>query len=185
MSDLKFEKQKSECLSGIDWSRKGSVDIPIGDLVQYINSLNHYFTTSSCSGRIMVFQQEDSSIIQKKGCQWLYTTHEDAQLKPMVESLKNITGNAVFKFEPFVLHVQCKCIEDAQKLHTVAIASGFRNSGITIGSKGKIIMAVRSTHSLEVPLSIKGEVLVSEKYLYHLVQLANEKLHENFCRIQR
>ncbi|MBN3279025.1 TYW3 protein, partial [Polyodon spathula] len=69
--------------------------------------------------------------------------------------------------------------------HSVAINSGFRNSGITVGKKGKIIMAVRSTHCLEVPLSHKGQVLVQEEYIDYVVQVANRKIEENRKRIER
>lgn len=40
-----------------DLSRKGSVDQPIVELVDYINSLDNYYTTSSCSGRILLFSE--------------------------------------------------------------------------------------------------------------------------------
>ncbi|KAK3513033.1 hypothetical protein QTP70_000192 [Hemibagrus guttatus] len=99
--------------------------------------------------------------------------------------LEKSSGDAVFKFEPCVLHVQCRRLEDAQLLHSVAINSGFRNSGVTVGKKGKIIMAVRSTHCLEVPLSHKGKVLVSEEYITFLVGVANNKMGENLKRIER
>ncbi|XP_041753107.1 tRNA wybutosine-synthesizing protein 3 homolog, partial [Coregonus clupeaformis] len=44
------------------------------------------------------------------------------------------------KFEPIVLHVQCRQLDEAQLLHSVAINSGFRNSGLTVSKKGKIIL---------------------------------------------
>ncbi|GCB76982.1 hypothetical protein scyTo_0019221 [Scyliorhinus torazame] len=99
--------------------------------------------------------------------------------------LQKAEDNAVFKFEPFVLHVQCREMEDAQLLHSVAINSGFRNSGITVSKKGKIMMAVRSTHCLEVPLCHQGRVLVSDEYIDYLVQVANQKMEENQKRIER
>uniref|UniRef100_A0A8C0FZD1 tRNA wybutosine-synthesizing protein 3 homolog n=2 Tax=Chelonoidis abingdonii TaxID=106734 RepID=A0A8C0FZD1_CHEAB len=67
----------------------------------------------------------------------------------------------------------------------VAIDSGFRNSGITVGRRGKIMMAVRSTHCLEVPLSHMGKLMVTEEYVEFLVQIANQKMEENMKRIDR
>ena len=55
MSAKLFSTQKQAAFAGKDLSRKGSVDEPIKDLVEFINSLDSYFTTSSCSGRIIVF----------------------------------------------------------------------------------------------------------------------------------
>uniref|UniRef100_A0A3P8SLC7 tRNA wybutosine-synthesizing protein 3 homolog n=1 Tax=Amphiprion percula TaxID=161767 RepID=A0A3P8SLC7_AMPPE len=65
----------------------------------------------------------------------------------------------------------------------VAVNSGFRNSGITVGKTGKTI-AVRSTHGLEVPLSHQGKLLVEREYVDFLTQIANQKMEENLRRIQ-
>ncbi|XP_059839671.1 tRNA wybutosine-synthesizing protein 3 homolog isoform X5 [Hypanus sabinus] len=46
-------------------------------------------------------------------------------------------------------------------------------------------VAVRSTHCLEVPLCHRGSVLVSDKYIDYLVQVANRKMEENQRRIER
>ncbi|NWV60641.1 TYW3 protein, partial [Malurus elegans] len=94
-------------------------------------------------------------------------------------ALEKATGDVVFKFEPFVLHVMCQELQDAQLLHSIAVDSGFRNSGITVGRGGKIMMAVRGTHCLEVPLSHKGRLMVSEEYIEFLVHVANQKMEEN------
>ena len=39
----------------LDKSKKGSVDEPIVDLVEYVNKTPDYCTTSSCSGRFSIF----------------------------------------------------------------------------------------------------------------------------------
>ncbi|KAK7112237.1 tRNA wybutosine-synthesizing protein 3 homolog [Littorina saxatilis] len=181
-----FLRQKEQCLSGVDLSRKGSVDAPILELVNFINSQCDCFTTSSCSGRIIVVDNtDDKGEVQKQGCQWLYVTHEEPCFSTIQASLRSMTGSAVFKFEPMVMHIQVRTLQLAQRLHAAAVASGFRNSGITIGGKGKIIVAVRSTHSLEAPLSCGGELLVTDAYIRHLALCANKKMLENLARIAR
>jgi tRNA(Phe) wybutosine-synthesizing methylase Tyw3 len=40
-----------------DLSRKASIDTYIRDLVNCFNQSENYFTTSSCSGRLIVFSQ--------------------------------------------------------------------------------------------------------------------------------
>ena len=52
-----FKRQKKLCLSGIDNSRKGSIDEAIVNLVCFINGQSNYFTLSSCSGRIHLFEE--------------------------------------------------------------------------------------------------------------------------------
>lgn len=57
MSCAVFEKQKQQSLGGVDLSRKGSIDEAIVELVNFINQQNDYFTTSSCSGRLILFEE--------------------------------------------------------------------------------------------------------------------------------
>lgn len=56
-SDVHFSSEKARVLSKVDLSRKGSVDEPIAELVSYVNSLDDFYTTSSCSGRLVVMQE--------------------------------------------------------------------------------------------------------------------------------
>ncbi|KAJ8012308.1 hypothetical protein DPEC_G00067310 [Dallia pectoralis] len=181
-----FIQWKKQCLNKIDLSKKGTVDEHISHIVSVLNNSDNYFTTSSCSGRIILIDNvSDSPVVQKRNCSWLFVTHNKCQIRDLVSGLENSSGDAVLKFEPFLLHVQCRHLEDGQLLHSVAINSGFRNSGYTVGKKGKIIMAVRSTHCLEVPLSHQGQALVKEDYIHFLVEVANQKMEENLKRIAR
>ncbi|XP_076149501.1 tRNA wybutosine-synthesizing protein 3 homolog isoform X1 [Alosa pseudoharengus] len=181
-----FNQWKRHCFSKVDFSKKGTIDDEIYPVVCLINDSSNYFTTSSCSGRIILIDGlSECSRVQKQNCSWLFVTHQKCKVAEVVLGLQKASGNAVFKFEPFVLHVQCKDIESAKLLHSVAVNSGFRNSGMSVGKRGKIIMAVRSTHCLEVPLSHQGEILVNENYIHFLVQIANQKMAENVTRIKR
>ncbi|XP_036939416.1 tRNA wybutosine-synthesizing protein 3 homolog isoform X2 [Acanthopagrus latus] len=157
--DQTFVQWKRQCLSRLDLSKKASVDEHIEHVVSLLNSCEQYFTTSSCSGRIILIDG--------------------------VCAVARSSGEAVLKFEPFVLHAQCRRLDDAQLLHSVAINSGFRNSGLTVSKTGKIITAVRNTHGLEVPLSHEGKLLVEHEYISFLTQIANQKMEENHRRIHR
>ncbi|XP_025873862.1 tRNA wybutosine-synthesizing protein 3 homolog isoform X1 [Vulpes vulpes] len=123
--------------------------------------------------------------VQKQNCCWLLVTHKPCVKDDVIVALKKANGDAILKFEPLVLHVQCRQLQDAQILHSVAIDSGFRNSGITVGKRGKTMLAVRSTHGLEVPLSHKGKLMVTEEYIDFLLKVANQKMEENKKRIER
>ncbi|GAA6083878.1 tRNA wybutosine-synthesizing protein 3 homolog [Tachysurus ichikawai] len=181
-----FKQWKKQCLNKLDLSKKGNIDEDIKTLVSFLNNSDNYFTTSSCSGRIILIDGVSDCVdVQKQNCTWLFVTHNTCTKDDVIAGLEKSSGDAMFKFEPCVLHVQCKRLEDAQLLHAVAINSGFRNSGVTMGKKGKIIMAVRSTHCLEVPLSHKGKVLVSEEYIAFIVGVANNKMDQNLKRIER
>ncbi|XP_022084346.1 tRNA wybutosine-synthesizing protein 3 homolog isoform X2 [Acanthaster planci] len=182
---MAFSRAKKTHLENQDLSKKGSLDEEIVGLINYINDTEYLCTTSSCSGRVIIVCEDDGEVIKKKGCHWLYVSHKMTDLDSVENSLKDLKGRAVFKFEPFILHVQCRTLEDAKLVHMVAVESGFRNSGITIGRTGKVMVAVRSTHGLEVPLSDGVQLLVSSQYLAFLVEQANSKLWENSKRIER
>ncbi|XP_023253983.1 tRNA wybutosine-synthesizing protein 3 homolog [Seriola lalandi dorsalis] len=180
-----FTQWKKQCLNKLDLSKKGSVDQDIEHVVSLLNSCEEYFTTSSCSGRIILIDGAPESDVQKQNCTWLFVSHQKCTSDDLVSGLAKSSRDAVLKFEPFVLHVQCRRLEDAQLMHSVAINSGFRNSGLTVGKTGKIITAIRSTHGLEVPLSHKGKLLAGHEYIGFLTQTANQKMEENLRRIHR
>ncbi|XP_029805583.1 tRNA wybutosine-synthesizing protein 3 homolog isoform X1 [Suricata suricatta] len=181
-----FKRWKAQCQSKADFSRKGSVDEDVVDIVQLLNGREQYFTTSSCAGRIILLDGNINGFeVQKQNCCWLLVTHKPCVKDDVIVALKKANGDAVLKFEPLILHVQCRQLQDAQILHSVAIDSGFRNSGITVGKRGKIMLAIRSTHGLEVPLSHKGKLMVTEEYIDFLLKIANQKMEENKKRIER
>lgn len=72
----------------------------------------------------------------------------------------------------------------AQLLVALAISCGFRESGITSVSGKRVIVAIRCSIRLEVPLGRKGGILVSPEYLRYLVGIANDKMGANWKRTQ-
>ncbi|XP_077971526.1 tRNA wybutosine-synthesizing protein 3 homolog [Styela clava] len=194
-----FSRWKAAALAKADLSRKGSIDSAIENVVHFINGQSGYFTTSSCSGRILLCSDdvtgdkkkdenndEPRTNNTKKGCQWYFVSHEIVNPVDVIEHLKNIRGPSKLKFEPFVMHVQCNNIEAARCFHQASVASGFRNSGISLGKGGrKIISAVRGTACLEVPLTdIQGNRITDDKYVDYIIETANRKLHRNFEMIK-
>ena len=188
-----FDKQKESCLAGLDLSRKGSIDTPILRLTEFINNDPAMFSLSSCSGRVVLLRESEdlTSGVRKSGCDWLLVSHHTIDFESQVSSLlsdrdRAVKGCLVLKFEPFVLHVQCRDLATARRLCCVATGAGFRNSGITVSKNGKTVTAVRSTHGLEVPLTDdQGEDLVSQEYVRFVVKKANFKMEENLKRIER
>lgn len=69
-------------------------------------------------------------------------------------------------------------MDAAQSLVSIAISSGFRESGITSASK-RMIIAIRCSIRLEVPLGDTKKLMVSPEYVEYLVEVANEKMGAN------
>ncbi|KAM3345443.1 tRNA wybutosine-synthesizing protein 2/3/4 [Capsicum galapagoense] len=182
---MEFQKRKLATLSSMnspepDKSPKGNIDTPIIPLLNTINSHSSYFTTSSCSGRISILEQSKE---KSKGGKWVFISHEKTEpqvIKSLLFPLEYTHDNCslVFRFEPLIIAVECKDVEAAQFLVSLAIFSGFRESGITSVSK-RVIVAIRCSIRMEVPLGDSEKLMVDEKYVEYLVELANEKMEAN------
>ncbi|GAB2301081.1 hypothetical protein Dimus_035115 [Dionaea muscipula] len=197
---MEFEKRKAATLAAMassepDKSPKGSLDTPIIPLLKTLNHHSSYFTTSSCSGRISIFSHPTTTAAvpkpkKSKGGSWIYITHEPADPNSVISMLfptilstqsepTHPPSELVFRFEPFIVAVECKDVGSAQFLVSLAISSGFRESGITGISAKRVIVAIRCSIRLEVPLGSSGRIMVSEEYVRYLVELANGKMTAN------
>jgi tRNA(Phe) wybutosine-synthesizing methylase Tyw3 len=187
-----FDASKASILhninAGVDFSFKGSIDAPILELVNFLNGLNNYYTTSSCSGRASVFRSGNSA----KHIHWLLVRHRLISKAELVTALQELTpgedftdGLVTLKCEPFILHINCRDIESARSLHEVVTLCGFRESGIKLGNK-KVILAVRTTaNCMELPLAKGNSLLVSDSYLDLIIGECNARLASNFARIDK
>ncbi|CAF2363590.1 unnamed protein product [Rotaria sp. Silwood2] len=186
-----FDQWKHDALSNDkeDLSRKHSIDDYIVILINQINNHNDYYTSSSCSGRTIVFSSTPTvTSSTKSDCQWLYVTHAQADLNAILNCLeqrpKDIDMISI-KFEAFILHIICRTLECAKILLNIALECGYRNSGLVMSNQGKITLAIRSTHALEVPLVIGGRLCVDENYISQIVSIANEKMTANMTKIDK
>ncbi|KAG4146669.1 hypothetical protein ERO13_D05G173300v2 [Gossypium hirsutum] len=198
---MDFDKRKASTLASLssneaDKSPKGSLDTPIIPLINALNNHLSYFTTSSCSGRISILSQpkpnpSSNNPTKKKarGGTWLFITHDTADSDSVIsilfsDSTKLIQDSElVFRFEPLIIAVECRDLSSAQSLVSLAIACGFRESGITSVSK-RLIVGIRCSIRLEVPLGDTQKIMVSEDYLKFLVGVANEKMEANWKRTE-
>ncbi|XP_074579781.1 tRNA wybutosine-synthesizing protein 2/3/4 [Curcuma longa] len=206
---MEFEKRKAAAMvalaaPGPDKSPKGGVDAPIVPLLDFLNSHPSYFTTSSCSGRISILahrrrpSSSDSDAVEdgkkayskKKagGGGWMFVSHDPADLEAVVDLLfgeraKAMEGELVFRFEPLIVAVECRDVAAAQALVSTAISCGFRESGITNTQK-RVIVAIRCSIRMEVPLGQLDHLLVPAEYVQYLVNIANEKMETNRKRTE-
>ena len=155
-----------------DNSPKGSLDLPTKALVHLLNTIPDYVTTSSCSGRIVLYAQQERK--------WLYVKHElckSTEIITISQDYFQTTTSTItttqepvllMKTEPFILHVLCRNVAAAQLLLQLSRDVGFRESGISVGKKN-IICAIRTTgNSMEVPITA-----TLSKHVTHLTFLSN------------
>ncbi|WP_175059903.1 hypothetical protein [Thermococcus sp. 2319x1] len=171
-----FELQKVKALESLEEAlEKGLVDKDIISLLEKINSFENYFTTSSCSGRIGVMQIPDFG--DKVNAVWLGKWHREVGLEEVLEAIgKHSEGMLWFMLHSPILHVSAKTLKDAAELLNLAISCGFKHSNIKSISHKKLVVEIRSTERMDVPLGMNGEFWVSEDYLRRIVEIANLQL---------
>jgi tRNA wybutosine-synthesizing protein 3 len=178
-----FQKRKADVLSKLDKSHIGKWDEKIAELCDKINSLENYYTTSSCSGRVVLIVDAE-----KKGKDlFVFVSHDKISYEELKKELEKATkrkDKIKFKLEPCILHIACKTIEDAEKLYEKGKLAGWKKSGI-IGMKNGITVELNSTEKLEFPIIQNRKILVSDEFLKIVVDEANKKLEKVWSRIER
>ena len=150
----------------------GEVDRKALAVVEALNANPHYFTTSSCSGRVVVM--EIPCVGMKKEACFLGRWHDFVD----VDQVKNALAQAKKGFiwfiaQPPIFHVVADDLEYAESLVKTGIASGFKNSALrSIGKK--IVVELSSTERFDVPLGKDGIVFCDEKYIALLCSIAND-----------
>lgn len=181
---MNFNKEKKEFLGKKDKSRKGSVDEKIKKLVNRINSLEDFYTTSSCAGRVLLSAIPKSN--KKNNVQYLFCSHKKIKHSDLNKTIKKLPKDDVWlKVEPAILHVACKSIDYAKKFLNTARDIGFRRSGIISIGKSKIILELVGTEKIEAIVSKKGKLLIDKDYLKVLVKEGNMKLERTWKKIDK
>lgn len=181
---MNFAQEKQVQLSKADKSDKGDWDKEILPLIKKINLKEDYYTTSSCAGRIVLIKGKE----KKQEGLFLFRTHSKISLGELKKELGNATrryqGIVYFKMECCIMHVACSSLKAAQELVDRAKLAGWKKSAI-IASKRRFIAELISTEKIEMPVTDKGKILVSDAYLKILAEEANRKLQRTREKIKK
>lgn len=173
---------KKNFLGKKDKSKKGDIDAPIKELLDTVNKLEPYFTTSSCSGRITLWVEPAGG--KKNEVTFLFVSHTRVSLRSVLKHLVDLPRQPVwFRFEPAILHVACCTMQDADRLLD-AIRPFFKHSGI-ISTRKRITIEIRGSEFIEAPVAIGGAMRVDKNYIGLLVREANKKLVRTHQKIWR
>jgi len=175
-----FLQRKKDILSKKDKSSIGKWDKKIKSLCNKINSLNNYYTTSSCYGRIMIIKDKE----KKSPGLFEFVSHELLSFNKLKKELKKIKSDSKFKQEPPILHVACRTLEDAEKILKKAQSAGWKRSGI-ISLRKNIIVELLSTEKLEFPLVKNKKIIVSDGFLKIALKKSNENLKKSWKKIKK
>lgn len=176
MSDL-FEEEKRRL-----WERLWE-DLEIGYLdedilpvlVEFFARPKTY-TSSSCSGRIVVidadypWEKEETMIIFKK------------HTPITVEEIKKIMSTPHqsilwLSLQGPIYHVYAKDLDEAKEILEIARRAGFKHSGILVLGK-PVLVELRTGIKIVTPLKDRQSTFVKEEDLPKLVELYNRALEE-------
>jgi len=189
---MNFNKEKKEFLAKKDKSRKGTIDNRIRKLVNKINSLSDFYTTSSCSGRILFLTIPKSN--KKNEVQYLLNSHKkikyNALKKPLKTiitkiKLRKIKNDVWFKVDGAILHIASNNINSAKKLLSTARDIGFKRSGIISVGKNRVTIELISTEKIETIVGKNKKLLVGEDYFKVLIKESNKKLEKTWKKIDK
>lgn len=179
-----FQKIKQAALKKSDKSNKQSWDKPIIQLCKKVNSLKDYYTTSSCSGRIVIMldnPKKVSGLFNKV----YHNPITFSQLKKDLSTIAKKNKKLIkFKQEPCILHVAASDLENAQRFYNKARLAGWKKHGI-ISSKKRFVVEITGTDKLEFPIINKGKILVDDDFLKLAVKKSNENLKKSWDKIEK
>ena len=175
-----FSKRKEDVLAKLDKSSVGGWDEKVKELCGKINSLDDYYTTSSCSGRAVVMKDQE----KKAEGLFVWVCHDLVELGELKKCLNGFKdGKLKFKCEPCILHVACKDLECAQVLLDKAKLSGWKKSGI-IASEKRFVVELNGTDRLEFPV-FSDKLLVGDEFLEKVVEKSNYNLKRSWGMIEK
>ena len=177
-----FIFRKNNQLKKTDKSLKQNWDKKIANLCELINKTENYYTTSSCSGRILMLI--DSK--EKRDDLFIKVWHDELTLNELKKALSNIKTKEIiyFKQEPCILHIACRDIKDAQKMIDLGILAGWKRSSF-ISSRKRFVVELNATEKIEFPILNHGKILVKDDFLKIVVSEANKKLKTSWEKIKR
>ena len=177
---MSFQHYKKTVLTRQDKSNKGSIDEPIKELIDTINRKPDYCTTSSCSGRIVVFPERTNE--KKNEMKFTFVSHNKVSVEQITAVIKKHTNTTLwFRYEPAILHVACSSLEAAEKLLYVA-RQVFKHSGIL--SLGKHpVLEIRGSEFIEALVQIEKKTM--PETVEHLCKSANNKLQRTHEQIEK
>ncbi len=178
-----FLRRKKNILAKKDKSSKQSRDKKILDLCDKINSLENFYTTSSCAGRIVLMIDKN----KKEEGLFVKVYHELISLKELKDELEKIRENKIIKFkqEPPIFHVACRNLNYANEFLKKAKFAGWKRAGIISINKNRIVLELMSTEKLELPIVENKKILVDDCFLKLLVGKSNENLKKGWEKIEK
>ncbi|MCS7102704.1 MAG: hypothetical protein NZ992_02340 [Candidatus Korarchaeum sp.] len=179
---MRWERRKEVALERLrDHLEKRRIDPDIVSLLEAINSLPFAYTTSSCSGRVQLYEAElpGEKFSMRSLRKWHFGVEEE-------ELLRFMRGENVWlAVLPPIIHVYTCSLRASIRMLKLLRESGFKRAGILhLSEEGGFLEAV-GTERLELPLRLKGRDLLDAESIRLIVEVANSMLRKAKVRLSR
>ena len=183
MPEKEFLQRKQQAMAKLEKAKnEKNVDEPILPLLYVINSSEHYYTTSSCAGRIVLLELPELG--DKQHATFLGKWHRTVEVQDILTAAKLATKGYLWLLaQSPILHVASCTLPRADTLLKRAIAAGFKHSGLK-STENNVIVELCSTERLDAPLGRDGRLLCDEDYLQLLVSIANQVIERSTTKLE-
>jgi tRNA wybutosine-synthesizing protein 3 len=189
----RFDSEKSKVMKDYQLAlKKKLIDEDIIPVLEIINSSSNYYTTSSCSGRILLLALASPGAKNKSNI--LGRWHDALELTAFESAIENWNQYKYLYFlaQSPILHVIARDIDSGIKLRNLGDLGGFKYSTIrsikpikhskstenSDYTDARVTVELLSTERLNIPIGRDGKVLIDKNYMNLLIELANDQLTE-------
>ncbi len=163
---------------------RGLVDEEMIPVIELVNQrLEYCYTTSSCSGRIVVIEAPEPG--DKPGARILGKWHRRVEAQEVAEALKRASSKRLVwaSAQGPLLHVACLEKEDARTILRAGHLAGFKYSCIHVAYGERWIVELRSAERIDIPVYFRGRRVMEDSSL--LAEILNYYLGLGKVRIPR
>lgn len=162
---------------------KDQVDSPIIPFLLKIIEIPDIYTSSSCSGRLLLLGGDEEE--NKKVSGFVSRYHRAVTYDEIKKDVSNFNiGYLWFKVEPFIFHFATKDYDKAKEILDFCREQGLKKAGIISAKEGRFTCEVTHTVFMSTLIKIDKNQLISEDYLKVIVDIANKKLETNFKKLK-
>jgi len=161
----------------------GYLDHEIRGLLEDIFSIEGYYPTSSCSGRIIAidspypWRRRDSYLVMKKHSEISGNEVKKLAETPVITTLWLIASGPI-------IHIMARTPGHAMRLLRIAREAGFKHSGLLASSKRGYLVELVTGIWVAIPIKIQSIVLIDLNRAEEVAGIANRSLAEGRQRLE-
>jgi len=148
------------------------VDGDVFPLLRLLNQHPDIYTTSSCSGRIMVAEAVRPSYSKGRGFRPVARWHHPVPPELVAEAVAQL-DNAWLMVRGAILHLAAADAKTAYRLVEIGRGTGHKHSGIIAMNRGGIFVEILGEERLDIPLKRNGAAVADVAVA---VDMANKTL---------